>query len=256
MSRISVFSSFLALIIIVWISGCIQTDLTDFIRDIPEVSNFLEEHPEAEISMVLLSNEYVENNMDEVPEKCLPTIEEGKNYYNAEIIENTEEISVWISENEKKVVCVYRKGTPETQKPNLQISSPIFEEIHLSEYGIESMGWVLSFNIANEDDKNYMIKFCDPNVLPYCNMKEVNIFGGHEANVGTIGALANEKFVYVLPWPSTISEDLEARCFEDYGKSPCKLWYCGQEYEFDVVWEPENGEGYEKIETKKIKIDC
>ena len=106
--------------IVLVISGCIGTgDLKQFVKQLPEVQKFLSEHPNAEITAVLWSKDYIENNMEKIQEECLPAIEKNKNYYKVDIKENENEMTIWMSDDEKKVVCVYKKASWEQAKEKI-----------------------------------------------------------------------------------------------------------------------------------------
>jgi len=103
------------LVFVVASSGCVNSgDLTQFVKQLPEIQEFLKDHPNAEISITLFSSDYIKNNTEKVPENCLPFIDKEKDYYNVHIKENDNEIAVFVSYDDKKVVCVQRNGTYNT----------------------------------------------------------------------------------------------------------------------------------------------
>jgi len=106
------------------ISGCIGTiDMKQFVKQLPEVQEFLNEHPKAEIAVSLWTKDYIENNTENISGKCLPSIDKNLDYYKVDIKENENEITVWIRDEDKKVICIYRKGLLEEKEESFNWSN-------------------------------------------------------------------------------------------------------------------------------------
>lgn len=96
----------------VFVSGCSQEfDVSFLARQIPQVQAFLEEHPDAEISVVMWTSQYLKDNLDKVPEECLLAIDLDKSYFKVEFIEYDEKIVSFIEVQSREPVCVVRMRT-------------------------------------------------------------------------------------------------------------------------------------------------
>ena len=100
----------LGILTIVLASGCTGGNIQQLVKQSPDVQEFLKEHPNAEITAVLWTKDYIEANKDKIDETCLSAIERNKDYYKVNIKENESEITVWIRDEGQKIVCIYKKG--------------------------------------------------------------------------------------------------------------------------------------------------
>ncbi len=92
-------------------SGCIS-DPTAFARAIPMVNDFLEEHPNAELSIVHYSTSEAEGILDQVKEDCGKLSVEAKEYYFVNLTDPSTGLVVraWIDWEGKIVECVFKEG--------------------------------------------------------------------------------------------------------------------------------------------------
>ena len=99
----------LFLLFSLFLTGCIVTDVEEYIESIPEVEEFLEDYPDADISYSLRTSDYLEDNLDDVHEECQPSLSFDNEYYRAYLEEENEEIIVWLEEENMETVCFVRE---------------------------------------------------------------------------------------------------------------------------------------------------
>ncbi|UCD03768.1 MAG: hypothetical protein JSW73_04480 [Candidatus Woesearchaeota archaeon] len=144
----------------IFVSGCsglggaATLDVSSIVKQIPEIKAFLDEHPDAEISIVFWKSDYLENNTDKISEKCMPAIEAGESYYRAEIIDEGGTIIAWLTSDAREAICVIRKATgvkslaveetqdtepetPPTPEPETQ-EAPVEEETNTTNETVEN----------------------------------------------------------------------------------------------------------------------
>ncbi len=98
-------------VLVVFSSGCIS-DPTAFARAIPMVNDFLEEHPNAELSIVHYSASEAEGILDQVKEDCGKLTVEAKEFYFINLTDPSTGLVVraWIDWEGKIVECVFKEG--------------------------------------------------------------------------------------------------------------------------------------------------
>lgn len=123
--------SLLLIVSVVIVSGCIggETDVTSAAEALPQVQEFLNENPNADITAVRWSSEYLENNQDRIQEECEPAINLEKDYYKVDVSDNEDQITVWMDAEQSEVMCAVREGNEieeedsgedETRRVNLE----------------------------------------------------------------------------------------------------------------------------------------
>lgn len=111
----------------VFLSMCLtsdKTDITAVVKLLPDVQQFLNEHPDAEIKAALWSASAVETNIGRIREDCGPQIE-NKSYWRAEVKENDLDLIIWLDSDSKQPVCVVKKRTA-TTPTQTTTSTPAF----------------------------------------------------------------------------------------------------------------------------------
>ena len=96
-----------AALLIILPGGGEDVTLENMVRSLPEVSTFLDEFPDAEISIYDQRPDEISNKMDFIRENCggeLPV----KFYYFAVVESGNEAVYVWIDGETKDVVCINR----------------------------------------------------------------------------------------------------------------------------------------------------
>lgn len=107
------------IISIIFISGCTSTtDVSSIAKSLPEVQSFLDEHPNADITVVLWNSEYIQTHSEEIPEKCLPAIDMNTSYYKVDISEEGDTIITFLNSDTREVVCIVRSGLGEEESTN------------------------------------------------------------------------------------------------------------------------------------------
>lgn len=115
------------LIGIVLVSGCVgQQDLTPLVKGIPQFQEFLKDHPNADVRIVKLSEDYVSKNIASIKAECGEQIE-VKAYYKATITENNDMAVAYLDVDTQDLICFYRGGTKvtTTSKQGSDFLSPI-----------------------------------------------------------------------------------------------------------------------------------
>lgn len=116
------------LILIVIVSGCIDNrDISSAVKSMPEVQQFMKEHPDAKISVTYWSKEEVIQASQEISDDC------GKNIipsamYKAIISESNERIISWINAENKMVICTTTQGNDNSKITTSSTSPPVSSE--------------------------------------------------------------------------------------------------------------------------------
>ena len=91
-------------------SGCTESkDVTSAFKAIPEVQQFLSEHPTAKITMTYWSKEEVEKSSTEISQQCEKTITPVP-MYKAIVSEGDLKIISWINADNQIVMCSVTQG--------------------------------------------------------------------------------------------------------------------------------------------------
>lgn len=103
---------FLVLVLVVLVSGCVdgQTDVSSVAETSGQIQSFMEDHPNADMSAVRWSSEYIEDNIDEVVEECRPSIDMESAHYRVEVDSEDEMIVAWTDAEEMDVICAIRES--------------------------------------------------------------------------------------------------------------------------------------------------
>jgi len=93
-------------------SGCISMDATAFAKTIPMVQEFLNEYPNADISIVHYTETESEGILDLVKEDCGKLSIEAKEYYFINITDPSSGLIIraWIDWESQIVECVFKEG--------------------------------------------------------------------------------------------------------------------------------------------------
>jgi predicted lipoprotein with Yx(FWY)xxD motif len=101
-------------------SGCTGTkDVTSSFKAIPEVQQFLSEHPTAKITMTYWSKEEVEKSANEINQQCDKTITPVA-MYKATVSEGDLKIISWINADTQIVMCSVTQRDNDLIKPPTQ----------------------------------------------------------------------------------------------------------------------------------------
>lgn len=165
------------IVCIIFISGCTQItgngtlDISSAAKQIPEIKAFLEEHPDADIVVVLWTSEYIKNNNDKIHEKCSPAIELDNSYYRAELNEKEEKIIAWITVDTREVVCIRREGQGTNQTENNIVETCVwaFDKAKAGEECKEYCG-LWAFQTASKEYATF--EECETGRNSFLNMDE------------------------------------------------------------------------------------
>ncbi len=101
----------------VLVSGCTGNDATSMIKALPEVQQFLNAHPNADITAVFYDIKTVSMVIDDIVADCGKQME-IRDYWKIVVKENDSEITVWVDGKTNKPLCMIKKGAQTTTTPN------------------------------------------------------------------------------------------------------------------------------------------
>lgn len=104
---------YLAIILITLIvlsTGCTDKDISSIVNSIPEIQQYLKEHPNAKITTTYWTKNDVSKSLDEISKQCDRTIASTDMYKIVVQEENLKVIS-WIDANTRTLVCSSTEGS-------------------------------------------------------------------------------------------------------------------------------------------------
>lgn len=110
----------------VFLSMCLtsdNTDITAVVKLLPDVQQFLNEHPDAEIKAALWSTSSVDANIEGIRKDCGPQME-SKGYWKAEVKEKNLNLIIWLDNETRQPVCVVKTGISAVPLPSTTSSAP------------------------------------------------------------------------------------------------------------------------------------
>ncbi|MDO8428839.1 MAG: fibronectin type III domain-containing protein [Candidatus Diapherotrites archaeon] len=139
------------------LAGCTtgNQDIQGFAKQLPEVQAFLNQHPGAEIKVLLMDANTVQQNIQFIEEKCGGTLP-IQSYYQVTVEENNAKIYLWMTPD-KQVQCISREVT---------------EESTSTEDSNENTTAECRQNIDCEDNQNYTNDFCNNGICVHPRITE------------------------------------------------------------------------------------
>jgi len=105
------------IILVSFISGCVyDKNVTSTVNAIPEVKQFLKEHPDAKIAVTFWSKEEVTNSEQEISQQCDKKIV-PMDMFKSRIREGNLKTIIWINAQNLTVICSAIEETPVTPSP-------------------------------------------------------------------------------------------------------------------------------------------
>src|SRR3989344_1593003 len=95
--------------LIIFISGCTSQDLTPVVKAVPEVQQFLKEHPDATIRAVYWDESTVEANINEIRDYCGEQIQ-VKPYYKVDVVSSDFTLVGYVDASSETMTCSVIKG--------------------------------------------------------------------------------------------------------------------------------------------------
>src|SRR3989338_8075579 len=119
-----------ALLAIIVISGCVGSnpDIKQLAKALPEVKQFLDQNPNADIKAILWDVGQVNASIDSIRADCGTQFKVGE-YYMIEATDGNNRIVVWYDPKTNKAVCILRQGQPETLVHTNTASASISSDI-------------------------------------------------------------------------------------------------------------------------------
>lgn len=111
----------LSLIGVVLLSGCVndngEVNITPIARNLPQVQQFLSEHPNADITAVLVPAEVINGAISDIREECGEWMK-IEDYYKVVIKEGAINSTLWLNKTDYSVICAIQYGTEEQEVAN------------------------------------------------------------------------------------------------------------------------------------------
>ena len=93
---------------VLFLSGCIQGEIEEYIQGLSQVENFMENHPDADISYVLWRGDRIKENLDEIHERCQSALNYEDDHYRVIVEDRNSYLEVWILKGDKDPICFVR----------------------------------------------------------------------------------------------------------------------------------------------------
>jgi len=107
------------------ISGCTGSqDVTSVVKALPEVQQFMNEHPNARITVTYWSKDEVAKSLQEISQQCDKPITPIA-MYKATISEGDLKVVSWINAENQMVLCSTTQGSGSSISTPIPISTPL-----------------------------------------------------------------------------------------------------------------------------------
>ncbi|MFC2143540.1 hypothetical protein ACFLQN_04015 [Candidatus Aenigmatarchaeota archaeon] len=100
------------------VSGCVDGGVTSIAKSLPQAQEFLNNHPNADIRVILLPEESVEENIDEIRAECGEEMV-SRSYYKATFIEGDTKLIMYLDSETRDLICFIKEG--EETEPEVPI---------------------------------------------------------------------------------------------------------------------------------------
>ena len=167
------------IVMIMFVSGCTsQTDVSDVVKSLPQVQEFLKDHPNADIRAAIWDNDTVSENIDSIKEECGEQMR-IKKMWKVEIEEDNQDILVWLDGETNEALCIVKHSaetdtsdTPPEDEDKIDCQYALieadrdtatFDYTSIFEVTVESTGSspiiVTGYEIVNDDGKRILSNF-------------------------------------------------------------------------------------------------
>lgn len=101
------------LAIVVVSSGCVSSsnNVESTYKSVPEVQQFMEDNPSAEVKAALWDDGTIEESLSEIRSECGPAFEADK-YYKIQVAANKSNITAWFDVDNRTTDCLIMDGVP------------------------------------------------------------------------------------------------------------------------------------------------
>ncbi|MBI5064992.1 hypothetical protein HZA97_02035 [Candidatus Woesearchaeota archaeon] len=104
------------LVVLLFLSACSgMTDVTSLVKTFPEVQNFLEQYPDADLRVVYWSNSAVQENIAVVRSDCGDQVQ-VQPYWNVKVKKGELTLQLWLDGDTKQPICIIKKATHSSSK--------------------------------------------------------------------------------------------------------------------------------------------
>ena len=170
----------LAMIIVI-VSGCTsQTDVSNVVKSLPQVQEFLKEHPNAVIRAAIWDVDAVSESIDSIKEECGEQMR-VKKMWKVEVSEDNQDILVWLDGETNEALCIVKhsaetdsSNTPPEEEDNINCQYTLieadrdtatFDYTNLFEVTVKSTGsspiLITGYEIVDDDGKRVLSNFAE-----------------------------------------------------------------------------------------------
>ncbi len=156
---------------IIAIAGCIggKKDVTPVVKAMPDVQQFLKEHPNAEIKAALWKEDTVSSNLGEIRTTCGNQMQ-IKDYWKVDVNEGDISIKIWLDGKTMEPLCVIKEGknifsnktstnvtltsNASSNQPNTDVNTSIVSNCTSQTLAIDGVSYYDSIHLLELDISN------------------------------------------------------------------------------------------------------
>ncbi|MDO8556820.1 MAG: Kazal-type serine protease inhibitor family protein [Nanoarchaeota archaeon] len=94
---------------LIFLAAC-MTDIEQSVKNIPAVNAFLEDHPDAEVSIIFLDKAAVAERSEQLEELCNGPVSNNREFYYVNVKEDAQEIQLLMDDKTGQLLCLKRIG--------------------------------------------------------------------------------------------------------------------------------------------------
>ncbi|MDP2749446.1 MAG: hypothetical protein Q8O89_01280, partial [Nanoarchaeota archaeon] len=117
MKKITILLVSVILMSSIFIAGCNETDISKIVKNLPDVQQFMQEHPNADMKVVYLSDSVVATKINDIRIQCTEDVPQVVMYY-VEFKEGANiDMKLWLDASTQQLLCALKKGSNNTFIP-------------------------------------------------------------------------------------------------------------------------------------------
>ena len=97
------------LMLTIVMSGCVSKDISSVVNTLPEVQQYLKEHPDAKVAATFWPKDEVSKSLQEIDRQCGKSVT-AVDMYRVIITEENLKIVSWVDANNKELICSLTEG--------------------------------------------------------------------------------------------------------------------------------------------------
>lgn len=100
-----------------FMAACNETDISRIVKNLPDVQQFMQEHPSADMKIVYLGDSVIATKINDIRVQCTEDVPQVAMYY-VEFKEGTNtDMKLWLDANTQQLLCALKKGVNDTLVP-------------------------------------------------------------------------------------------------------------------------------------------